>query len=64
MTSVNEMNAVMQERARLREEVVKMMMVEVHDEPCDGYCSESACYLPDKIHKNRVLADVLALLRE
>jgi len=59
MTSVNEMNAVMRERARLREEVVKLMKpvsewdLEVQD--LDELQNTA---------RNAALADVLALLRD
>jgi len=57
MTSVNEMNAVMRERARLREEVVKLMTAPPE------FFSVEYIYVAFKAH-NKALADVLALLRE
>jgi hypothetical protein len=59
MTSVNEMNAVMQERARLREEVVKQL---IKSNPRD---IEVNPHIGTWEHGyNHALGDVLALLRE
>jgi len=43
----------------VRERVEAKLVPEEHDEPCDGYCNESACYLPAKIERNRALTDLL-----
>jgi hypothetical protein len=53
MTSVNEMNAVMQERARLREEVVKLRRTPVGTVTGDFEAT---------VKETVALADVLALL--
>jgi hypothetical protein len=37
---------------------------ETHDEPCDGYCQESACYLPDRIVKNRILDQAIGIIKD
>jgi hypothetical protein len=59
MTSVNEMNAVMQERARLREEVVKILATDV--QVTLGDLNNLSLFY---VGQNAALADVLALLRE
>ncbi len=50
-------------KERVRKEVEGMKQSETHEDHCDGYCNESACYLPDRRTSNRTLDKLLDNLK-
>ena len=50
-------------KERVEKEVEGMKQSETHEDHCDGYCNESACYLPDRRTSNRTLDKLLDNLK-